>query len=100
MSPEKITSHTTTDMETKYKVQVFDVKKDEYVTLASYSTEQEALFHAKNIYDYGDIMIVRDKTITYQTTYSMPVVTISNKLQEDISYEKTSNIQRRNRTRL
>lgn len=80
MSLEKITSNTTTDIETKYKVQVFDVKKDEYVTLASYSTEQEALFHAKNIYDYGDIMVVRDKTIAYQTTYSMPVATINNKL--------------------
>lgn len=80
MSLEKIASHTTTDTETEYKVQVFDVEKDEYITLASYSTEKEALFHAKNIYNYSDIMVVRDKTMTYKTTYSMPVATISNKL--------------------
>lgn len=80
MSPEKITSNTTTNIATEYKVQIFDYKKNGYTTIATYSAKEDAMEHAERIHNDLKVIIVRDKTIAYQTTYSMPVATINNKL--------------------
>lgn len=79
MSLEKITKQNTTDKKIEYVVQGLDIEKDEYVELASYSTEQEAMFHAKNVNDYADIIVMRNNIITVRTVYSMPIAKISTK---------------------
>lgn len=79
MSLEKIAKQNTTDKKIEYVVQGLDVEKDEYVELASYSTEQEAMFHAKNINNYSDVIVMRNNVITVRTTYSMPIAKISTK---------------------
>lgn len=73
MAPEKITSHTTTDMATEYKVQIFDYKKNSYTTVATYSTKEDAIDHAEKIHNDLKVMVIKDKTITYKSTYSIPV---------------------------
>lgn len=79
MSLEKITKQNTTDKKIEYVVQGLDIQKDEYVELASYPTEQEAMFHAKNISDYTDIIVMRNNIITVRTTYGIPIAKISTK---------------------
>lgn len=73
MSLEKITSHTTTNIATEYRVKIFDHKKNDYTTIATYSAKEDAIDHAEKIYNDLKVIVVRDKTITYQTTYSMPM---------------------------